>query len=314
MKKLISLLLVLLFALSTFTACASSASAPLPAGEPASQEDFLSDMAKGIKDRLKLSGKDETNMTDDEFCEHRRKLVKCELDQIEKYDLSIFADKKFDQLAHAYIEACQTQYHALDYYKNNALYNAMFNGGREIRAGIIVYLYEVYDLPITSEEADRYRPTETVVSYSLDIPGLTDQAEEKEEKVDPIHITHKNPNPVIYNKDGIKVTVNACKRLTNQCYVEFFLDNSSKDIDDLHPMFHDTYVNDFNMGGGGGSGGSADAGKKSYYNSYLFYYEELEKAGISSFTQIETVCNIWTSAGIIAEIPLIIDADVFVWD
>lgn len=53
------------------------------------------------------------------------------------------------------------------YYKNAQLYNALWENSSHIRAAIISYLYQNYELPITSEQAAEYNTTGSV-SYTVD--------------------------------------------------------------------------------------------------------------------------------------------------
>lgn len=129
------------------------------------QQDFLNDMAIGIKNRLNEGQLVDTDsMGQEERMEYFAKIVTAELTAIEKYRDIVFSDGNFNTLAHLYIDACQMQLAATQNYKNVELYDALWNGGYQARAGIIVALYEKYDLPITAEQADTYRPTYTVTS------------------------------------------------------------------------------------------------------------------------------------------------------
>ena len=126
------------------------------------QEDFLRDMASGINDRLEIGSA--ANESD------YRKLVDAELNKIIKYDQGKFADDKFDGLAQAYIDALKAQSLAVDNFRKTDLFNALWEGGRITRSGLIVYLYENYDLNLTKEQADGYRPADVI--YSTDPSDL----------------------------------------------------------------------------------------------------------------------------------------------
>ena len=65
------------------------------------------------------------------------------------------------------INACNSQKIATKYYKNAQLYNALWENSSHIRAAIISYLYQNYELPITSEQAAEYNTTGSV-SYTVD--------------------------------------------------------------------------------------------------------------------------------------------------
>ena len=153
-----------------FSGCGSKDSTEVAVG---SQEAFLKDMAKGIEARLSKSDTDTTEMSQEVLMEHYEKLVSYELNQIQKYDNQVFADEKFDVLAHLYIDACSMQLEATKNYKNEELFSALWNGGRTARSGLIITLYDRYDLPITADQANQYRTTtETSVEYS--VSGDTD--------------------------------------------------------------------------------------------------------------------------------------------
>ena len=156
-KRIIYCLLCLCIILS---GCGNSS--PSAAGN---QQDFLNDMAIGIRNRLNESQSVDTDsMGQEERMEYFAKFVTAELTAIEKYSDTVFPDGNFNTLAHLYIDACQMQLAATQNYKNAELYDALWNGGYQARAGIIVALYEKYDLPITADQVDAYRPTYTVTS------------------------------------------------------------------------------------------------------------------------------------------------------
>ena len=134
----------------------------------ANPTDFLNSMAKGIDARLKESGLDTSDMNSEEHAAYFRRLVSCELNEIEQYSNLTFADEKFNKLAHCYIEACQLQAFALENYENDLLYDALWTSGRISRSGIIITMYDEYDLPITEEQVDGYRP-EPVEDNTQDI-------------------------------------------------------------------------------------------------------------------------------------------------
>lgn len=156
MKKKLYVLIILVFSIVFLTACGndtSESSSPTYADQKA----FLDAMAKGIQNRLvAVDDSAHANDTDEQKAEYFKKLVTCELEQISKYEESVFEDKAFNELAHYYISACRMQQSACDNMRNLALYNSLWNGGRTIREGIITTLYQQYDLPISSEIAANY--------------------------------------------------------------------------------------------------------------------------------------------------------------
>lgn len=160
--KLISVVLLLLIC---STACSNSQQ-PSTSATSANQDEFLQSMATGISARI-ADETDTSNMTDEQEAEHFSKLVDCELSEISKYENATFTDETLNDLAHEYINACNSQKIATKYYKNAQLYNALWDDARNIRAAIISYLYQNYELPITSEQAAEYNTTGSV-SYTVD--------------------------------------------------------------------------------------------------------------------------------------------------
>lgn len=160
--KLISVVLLLLIC---STACSNSQQ-PSTSATSANQDKFLQSMATGISARL-ADSEDDSNMTDEQTAEYFSKLVDYELSEISKYENATFADETFNDLAHEYINACNSQKIATKYYKNTQLYNALWDDARNIRSAIISYLYQNYELPITSEQAAEYNTTGSV-SYTVD--------------------------------------------------------------------------------------------------------------------------------------------------
>lgn len=130
-------------------------------------------MAEGIEERLSKSDTDTSAMSKEELMMHYEKLVRFELDKIQKYENQVFEDEHFNTLAHLYIHACSMQLEATKNYKNDELSSALWDSGRIARSGLIITLYDRYDLPITADQADNYRTTtETDIEYSID--GDTD--------------------------------------------------------------------------------------------------------------------------------------------
>lgn len=160
--KLISVVLLLLIC---STGCTNSQQLSASTTS-ANQDEFLQAMATGISARL-ADSKDDSNMTDEQKAEYFSKLVDYELSKISKYENATFTDETLNDLAHEYINACNSQKIATKYYKNTQLYNALWSDAWNIRAAIISYLYQNYELPITSEQAAEYNTTGSV-SYTVD--------------------------------------------------------------------------------------------------------------------------------------------------
>ena len=164
MKKS-KLILVILLLLICSTGCTNSQQLSASTTS-ANQDEFLQAMATGISARL-ADSKDDSDMTDEQKAEYFSKLVDYELSKISKYENATFADETLNDLAHEYINACNSQKIATKYYKNTQLYNALWDDARNIRSAIISYLYQNYELPITSEQAAEYNTTGSV-SYTVD--------------------------------------------------------------------------------------------------------------------------------------------------
>lgn len=155
MKRKRAGVFLLALLLLTMTACGEQAETVAYDGEYASQETFLSDMAKGISDRLK-NVDDEKERTEEETAAYYEKLVNYELKQVLKYEDSRFEDESFNELAHFYIDACRMQLFSAENFKNSSLYPGLWNAGRSARCAVITELYSRYSLPITAEEAASY--------------------------------------------------------------------------------------------------------------------------------------------------------------
>ncbi len=184
----------------------------------ADSDEFLSDMAAGITERLATDDSvDESAMTATEKKEYRAKLVNCELEKIAKYENMSFKDEKLDDFAHTYINACKSQLFALEYFANEELYSALWNGGRTIRAGIIVELYKNYALPISEEHADSYKSTENVnVSVNVDSDFNIDD------------YMHKDKEDVVLNQGELFIVSGECYFEGDYLKYSFNVKNNSK--------------------------------------------------------------------------------------
>ncbi|MDO5446001.1 MAG: hypothetical protein Q4F31_10325 [Eubacteriales bacterium] len=147
----ISLICYILIFLTVFS------SFPAFAEEYADQEQFLADLAAGISKRLAEAEKNSFESNSEEYYAFFAHLVQIELDNLDKYSDLTFADSRLDQLAHYYIEGCHMQKFAAENYRNNELYQRLWNAGSYARSGVIVTLYEEYNLGITEEECNTYR-------------------------------------------------------------------------------------------------------------------------------------------------------------
>lgn len=106
MKKS-KLILVMGLLLICSTACSNSQQ-PSTSATSANQDEFLQSMATGISARI-ADDTDTSNMTDEQEAEYLSKLVDCELSEISKYENATFTDETLNDLAHEYINACNSQ-------------------------------------------------------------------------------------------------------------------------------------------------------------------------------------------------------------
>ena len=172
MKKTnIYVIIIFLLSIVFLTACGNNTS---DADSPVytNQDEFLNAMAKGIQNRLAaVDDEAHANDTDEQKAAYYKKLVRCELDQISKYEDAVFQDNTFNELAHFYISACRMQESACENMRNLSLYNSLWNGGRTIREGIITTLYQQYNLPISSEIAANYSGGSTITITTSTAPN-----------------------------------------------------------------------------------------------------------------------------------------------
>lgn len=168
MKKVISLILII--AMFVFVGCSNDRQKTIT-----DYDKVLQEMSEGITERLENQNDDVDSLSDREAKEYYANLVNYELDRLSKYKESVFEDEKINNLIHTYVNACETQLLAVDYYTNYELYSALWDGGRYTRSGIIVELYENYGLPITKEQAESYRPE---VSYDVSVESDLDDLQE----------------------------------------------------------------------------------------------------------------------------------------
>ena len=210
--KMILIIGVLLTMTLTMTACGEKP-AKTGANGYADQTAFLKDMAKGIQNRLAaVDDEKHANDTDEQMAEYRKALVKCELDQIEKYEDAVFEDSKFNELAHHYIHACKMQYSGASNIKSTTLYTALWNGGSTVRSGIIVTMYEQYDLPIDSNAVANYKGG--TGGYTITF-GTTSNSSKKEfdreaveKKLSASYAITKNDTDVVFLENGSDEIIN----------------------------------------------------------------------------------------------------------
>lgn len=150
LRRMIALLLLGLLA-GTLCACGPN--------RTADQQQFLAEMAQGINARLDLQDREETlTKTPEEEADYQRRLVRCELDLLEKYGGLSFADPAFDELAHLYIEACSQQQYAAGRSRDGDLGPLLWDAAYSARAAIITEMVSAYGLPLDEDRAARYAP------------------------------------------------------------------------------------------------------------------------------------------------------------
>ena len=182
-KKKITIMLGLLLSLSSF-ACTAYADDL--------QDAFLKDMSEGLAKRWSYD-ENEDSMTRQEFVEYRTKLVDEEYSRLNKYKDEEFQDYKFNILAHAYIDAINTQKESLNYYNDiEALYDIEWQSGYNIRALVIPTFFDSYGLIADEETVKEFRGG---ISYSIDLSSQSNT------------ISSTNTEFEIYNNEGITVYV-----------------------------------------------------------------------------------------------------------
>ncbi len=170
MKKIVLLIMASAFIL-IMTGCSNNNQNIIVNSDEALQE-----MADGITERLNMPEQDTDSISDEDAKKYFSTLVNYELDKLSKYEDCTFEDEKLNDLLHSYIDACNAQLLAVEYYSNDDLYSALWNGGRTIRSGIIIELYENYNLPISKEQADSYRTEYTITTDSVLDDLITDDS------------------------------------------------------------------------------------------------------------------------------------------
>lgn len=149
--KVRTTIVILICTVVLFSLCACGTNMAEKKEEFASKEQFLEDMAKGLSNRLDHVD-DSITRTPEEMAVYFQELVSLELDQIEKYESEFFEDRLFNQLAHAYIDACQMQLLAAQNHQNEYLRKLWLSAGT-IRGAIISEMYTQHNLPLSHKLA-----------------------------------------------------------------------------------------------------------------------------------------------------------------
>lgn len=165
------------------------------------QDQFLKDMAEGLTARWEFN-ENEDLMTRSEFVEYRTRLVNAEYEKLAPYKEQSFESEKFDILAHAYIEALETQMHALDYYIDfESLYSAEWDGGYNVRAVLLPTFYDSFGLDVDAEQIDGFRTSgETyTITTTTTTTSRYDDIIAPESEIE------------LFNDEGIKISVAGMK-------------------------------------------------------------------------------------------------------
>lgn len=298
--------------------CACGANNAKTQDEYANQEKFLQDMANGITERLNHVN-DNAGRTDEELYAYYETLVECELKKIEKYENQIFENPSFNDLAHAYIDACQMQQIMADNYKVQTLHG-LWDSAKEIRESIITEMYTHYDLPITSEQAAQYATQNSgKPQYSASIDGELDLStgltmfDDKMITYDLIVIKDAN-GQILFDEQDIEITLKSLERENGQYMVNMTINNNQ-------PSDKVTcYI----------GGSSIDEYQISTYSPYGYIFAspgmkcdtysqwdeiDLKNIGKDSFETINAYLYVFTSDGMtgqyIAKIPLTIERNAF---
>lgn len=116
------------------------------------QDNFLTDMADGLNARWDEET-DENTISSSEVMSYREKLVNEEYNLISKYADEEFENKKFDLMAHAYIEAIEMQLNAVKYYTElPSIYETEWTAGYNMRALLIPDFVDYYGLEVDENE------------------------------------------------------------------------------------------------------------------------------------------------------------------
>ena len=144
--KVRNAIIILICAVILFSLCACGTNMS-EKKEFASKEQFLEDMAKGLSNRHDHVD-DSITRTPEEMAIYFRELVSLELEQTETYESEVFEDSLFNELAHAYIEACQMQLLAAQNHQSESLRKLWLSAGT-IRGAIVSEMYTNYNLPLS---------------------------------------------------------------------------------------------------------------------------------------------------------------------
>ena len=232
------------------------------------QESFLKDMSEGLAARWAYD-ENESTMTRQEFADYRAKLVDEEYLRLSVYADKEFEDYKFNVLAHAYIDAVETQKESLSYYNDiEALYEIEWQSGYSVRALVIPTFVDSYGLVADEEYVKDFRAG-TTYTVDVSVPSNT--------------ISSTDTEFEIYNNEGIIIYVTGTETTAYSKVINFRIENLNH---------HDIIVatKDYQLVINGNMIASplhseVKSGKTSNTKMEL-YNDELNKAGIDEIKDI----------------------------
>lgn len=306
-KRIVISVLLCMALLLSLCACGTS-------DQYADQEQFLKDMALGISKRIKKSNEGRFE-TDEEMYAYNLELVEIELSMIEKYENQTFENQLFNDLAHAYIHACQIQRMMASNYRITNLHDT-WEAARTIRAAIITELYTHYGLPISSEEAANYSAQNsgnTSGNGEYDVTTGLMKYYDNMVTYDPIHIK-TGKQQVLFKNNGIEIVLKSLEQGTDKYTVNMTISNSltsdsvtcylgAGSIEDY--QFSLYYPWGYNW---------ANAGKKCDTYSWV-QKNDLKSIGKENFKTLSAYLFVATTDGstiqVVARIPVTIDRSAF---
>ena len=121
-----------------------------------SQEDFLTDLANGLKARWAISdGATDEELLDMDF---RASYLNAEQEYIAKYKNASFDNEKFNQLAQLYMKGVTLQKEAIDYYADFPIvFNNAWTTGYMMRAYAIKDLHDYYGLEVADTNFQEFQ-------------------------------------------------------------------------------------------------------------------------------------------------------------
>ena len=156
-RKILLAFAVSCLAFSIFTGCSGSATSETETEtEYYADEDFMSDLAKGLEKRWSISNTvdSKTYLDADEFIEDRTGLINAELECVGSYKAFKFEDSKLQEYAIKYINCLNDSLATLDYYKSDInKYSTDWDKIYNERSKLIKTFYNDFGLTVKEEYA-----------------------------------------------------------------------------------------------------------------------------------------------------------------